>query len=122
MTDNFSIRQPRLKLQKLGMSIDIAFEHFHLAIDHSIELSGIIGIFGQSGSGKSTLLRIIAGLEKTANGQISIDNKTLQNSASKRFTKPEHREIGLIFQDSRLFPHLDVYENLAYAVKRKTTS
>ena len=108
-----------VKAPILGMSIDIAFEHFHLAIDHSIELSGIIGIFGQSGSGKSTLLRIIAGLEKAANGQISIDNKTLQNSASKRFTKPEHREIGLIFQDSRLFPHLDVYENLAYAVKRK---
>jgi molybdate transport system ATP-binding protein len=66
------------------------------------------------------LLRIIAGLEKAASGQISIDEKVLQNTASKRFIKPEHREIGLIFQDSRLFPHLNVYENLAYAVKRKS--
>ena len=118
MTENL-ISTAAVKAPILGMSIDITFEHFHLAIDHSIELSGIIGIFGQSGSGKSTLLRIIAGLEKAASGQISIDNKTLQSSASKRFTKPEHREIGLIFQDSRLFPHLNVYENLAYAVKRK---
>ena len=46
----------------LNMSIDIAFDHFNLAVDQNIILSGITGIFGDSGSGKSTLLRIIAGL------------------------------------------------------------
>ena len=108
------------KAPTLAMSIDIAFTQFDLSIEHRVELSGIVGIFGESGSGKSTLLRIIAGLEKSANGQLCIDNTVLQNTESKHFVKPECRNIGLIFQDSRLFPHLSVYENLAYAVKRKS--
>lgn len=117
MTENL-VSTAAVKAPILGVSIDIAFEHFNLAINHSIELSGIVGIFGQSGSGKSTLLRIIAGLEKCANGKVSIENRVLQDNVSNTFVKPENREIGLIFQDNRLFPHLNVYENLAYAVKR----
>ena len=102
----------------LTLSISITFEQFSLSVEQCLELDGITGIFGDSGSGKSTLLRIIAGLEKTVQGQVSFNSNELQNNNRKVFVKPEHRNIGLIFQDSRLFPHLNVLQNLSYAVKR----
>lgn len=102
----------------LAISINIDFQQFSLTIEQCINLDGITGIFGDSGSGKSTLLRIIAGLEQHASGQVTFNANELQNSDTQRFIKPEHRNIGLIFQDSRLFPHLSVLQNLHYALKR----
>ncbi len=107
------------KALNLTITTNISFEQFNLSVNEELTLAGITGIFGESGSGKSTLLRIIAGLEKRADGQLNFNGKELQNSKKRHFTKPEHRNIGLIFQDSRLFPHLSVLENLTYAVKRK---
>jgi molybdate transport system ATP-binding protein len=107
----------------LSMNIMVEHDDFVLSINMQISLTGITGIFGHSGSGKSTLLKVIAGLEKHAQGQLSINGllKTdiLLDSEAKKFVAPQQRNIGLVFQNSRLFPHLTVDENLRYGQKRK---
>lgn len=103
---------------QLNLSFQLDFSPFNLTIKQALPLHGITGIFGHSGSGKSTLLRAIAGLEKTLNGSITLDNTTLIDSQSQHFIKAEHRHIGLVFQDSRLFSQLTVLENLRFGAKR----
>lgn len=79
-------------------------------INLSIASGEFIGILGQSGSGKSTLLNLIAGLDEGFSGEIKIDGK-----------KPSHiiknREISMVFQDSLLLPHLNVFDNIAFGLK-----
>lgn len=91
---------------------------FTINIELNIKSQGIIGVFGHSGSGKSTLLRTIAGLENRLHGEITFNGQALLNSNNKLCVKPEQRHIGLVFQNSRLFPHLSVYQNLVFAQKR----
>ncbi|WP_019027364.1 molybdenum ABC transporter ATP-binding protein [Colwellia piezophila] len=103
---------------QLIIKIAVNYPQFDLAIDHAIPLQGITGVFGHSASGKSTLLRAIAGLEKNLSGEISLANKSLTNTKQGVYLKPEQRQVGLVFQNSRLFDHLTVLGNLEYAVKR----
>jgi molybdate transport system ATP-binding protein len=77
---------------------------------------GLTAIFGRSGSGKSTLLRVIAGLERRASGQIRFAGQDWQGPGL--FVPPHQRRIGYVFQDARLFPHLNVRGNLEYGLKR----
>jgi len=116
-SDDFS--QQSVTVSTLTLDFTLAFDNFETAIKQSIIIDNITGIYGDSGSGKSTLLRVIAGLEKRAKGQVSLNSTPLQNSDKQCFIKAEKRHIGLVFQDSRLFPHLSVYENLAYGAKRQ---
>jgi len=106
----------------LDINVTIEYDNFTLDIKQQLPIQGITGIFGHSGSGKSTLLRIIAGLIKDAKGDILLNKKTLFNSATNSFIKPEKRNIGLVFQDSRLFSHLTVKGNLLFAATRCKTS
>jgi molybdate transport system ATP-binding protein len=102
----------------LLIDIQLNFEKFNLTIKQSLSLKGITGVFGHSGSGKSTLLRAIAGLEKAVDGKIVLNDKNLIDSKTNSFIKAEHRNIGLVFQDSRLFPHLNVLNNLKFSANR----
>jgi molybdate transport system ATP-binding protein len=89
-------------------------------LDVAIEVSspGVVALFGRSGCGKTTLANIVAGLLPADEAQIVIDGVALdQNGKSLR---AEHRRIGYVFQDARLFPHLDVMGNLRYGDKRAT--
>ena len=71
-------------------------------------------ILGPSGSGKTTLLKLIAGLEHIQKGEIFIKNKLV--SSPNKHIKTEERDIGFLFQDFALFPHLTVQENLKFAI------
>jgi len=106
----------------LNLDFSLNYKAFNLTINQEIDLTGITGIFGHSGSGKSTLLRAIAGLEKNITGSIVLHEKTLIDTAQNLCQKPEQRNISLVFQDSRLFPHLTVYDNVKYAAKRCVNS
>jgi molybdate transport system ATP-binding protein len=74
----------------------------------------VTGLFGASGAGKTSLINMIAGLLKPDRGFIAIDNETLDDTAARVHVPPYRRRIGYVFQDARLFPHLDVSENLDY--------
>ena len=102
----------------MALDVDIThgFAGFDLAVRHVFATGAVTAIFGRSGSGKSTLLRIIAGLEPGAKGRVSMAGTVWQ--ASGVFVPPEARGAGLVFQDARLFGHLTVAGNLAFAAKR----
>ncbi|MEL7105576.1 MAG: ABC transporter ATP-binding protein [Pseudomonadota bacterium] len=72
-------------------------------------------LLGPSGCGKSTTLRLIAGVDRPDDGLIEIDGTPV--SASGAFVAPEHRGVGLMFQDFALFPHLSVRDNVAFGLK-----
>ena len=76
--------------------------------------SGVINtISGPSGSGKTTLLNLIAGLEKPSSGSIILDD--VIQCDSDKFVEPENRNIGFVFQDFALFPHLNVEQNIKFS-------
>ena len=100
------------ELLKAAFKVD--YPGFNLDIDLQLPASGITVVFGPSGSGKTTLLRCLAGLEKS--GKMEIAGQVLQNE--NIFIPVNLRAIGMVFQESRLFPHLKVRENLLYGYKR----
>jgi lactose/L-arabinose transport system ATP-binding protein len=85
--------------------------------DVSMEIpTGDFAVFvGPSGCGKSTLLRMIAGLEDTSAGSISIEGRDVTE------VEPAQREVAMVFQSYALYPHLTVYENMAFSLKLKKT-
>lgn len=88
-------------------------------ISFSIEEGIIVSLLGPSGCGKTTTLRLLAGFETPDNGFIHFDEKLI---ASPHFNlPPERRNIGMVFQDYALFPHLNVFENITFGIKDKKT-
>ena len=79
----------------------------------------VTALFGPSGSGKTSVLSLIAGLRRPDEGVIRLGTRTLLDSASGVRLPPEARQIGYVFQDHLLFPHLDVRRNLRYGWKRR---
>ncbi|MCW8916157.1 MAG: ABC transporter ATP-binding protein [Magnetovibrio sp.] len=77
-------------------------------------------LLGPSGCGKTTLLRLAAGLESVQGGRILLQGHTVGNGAEKFSLPPEKRDIGLMFQDYALFPHLSVFKNIAFGIKNLT--
>ena len=78
-----------------------------------LEKGGILSLLGPSGCGKTTTLRMIAGFEEPSAGEISISGKNMRGK------RPYERNVGLLFQDYALFPHLSVEQNIAYGLKRR---
>ena len=74
-------------------------------------------LLGPSGCGKTVLIRLIAGHEVPDAGKISIDDTVVADSASGEYIPPERRGLGIVFQDYAVWPHMTVYENIAYPLK-----
>jgi molybdate transport system ATP-binding protein len=89
---------------------------FTLDVQFAAPARGITGILGHSGSGKTTLLRCIAGLEPGCAGTVAVDGAPWQDA--RRFVPAHARAVGFVFQDARLFPHLNVRRNLDYGARR----
>lgn len=82
-----------------------------------LEKGEIVALLGNSGSGKSTILRLIAGLETPKSGTLTINQKVMFDKIKN--LAPQNRQIGMIFQDYSLFPHLTVMQNVMFGVRKK---
>ncbi|MFT7474139.1 MAG: iron(III) transport system ATP-binding protein [Verrucomicrobiales bacterium] len=85
-------------------------------IDLSVEPGHSLALLGPSGCGKTTLLRLIAGLERPDAGTITVGDEVMAGGSS--WTPPEKRNVGMVFQDWALFPHLTVGKNVGYGLPR----
>lgn len=79
--------------------------------------SKFITILGQSGCGKTTLLKILAGLEQPTGGEIRFDETMIYSSRLHQNIKPNKRNIAMVFQDFALWPHMTIFQNIAFGLK-----
>ncbi len=83
----------------------------------NIEEGEIFTLLGPSGCGKSTTLRMIAGLEQPDAGTISLRGETIVDAAADRFAPPEARNMGMVFQSYAVWPHMTVFDNIAFPLR-----
>ncbi|MEM6439337.1 MAG: ABC transporter ATP-binding protein [Pseudomonadota bacterium] len=114
MTLSATPSPPRLSLAGLTR----AFAGRDVVRDVTLDVAPgeIVCLLGPSGCGKSTTLRIAAGVDRQDRGTVSIDGATVSDAS--RHAPPEARQVGLVFQDFALFPHLTVAQNVAFGLKR----
>ena len=91
---------------------------FHAVHDFNLEMEKgeFIVFVGPSGCGKSTTLRMVAGLEEISEGELYIDGALMNDVA------PKDRDIAMVFQNYALYPHMTVYDNMAFSLKLRHTS
>jgi molybdate transport system ATP-binding protein len=104
---------PARELIMLRVDVTKQLGEFTLQASFSSE-GRVTGLFGASGAGKTSLINMIAGLLRPDRGSIIIDGETLDDTAARVHIPAHRRRIGYVFQDARLFPHLDVRQNLDY--------
>jgi molybdate transport system ATP-binding protein len=97
------------------LRVDVSKKLGEFTLEASFTSEGrVTGLFGASGAGKTSLINMIAGLVKPDRGTIALDGEALDDSAAGLHVPPYRRRIGYVFQDARLFPHLNVSQNLDY--------
>ena len=106
-------------MNHLSTKIKIDLENFTLNAELDIPIHGFMVMFGRSGSGKTTFLRCLSGLERAPDGYLKIGNEIWQDESQGIFIPASERQVGYVFQDTRLFPHLNVEGNLRYGFKRR---
>ena len=104
----------QLELKSLTKSYG-AYKVFH-GLNLAAESGEIVVIFGGSGTGKTILLRLIAGVEEPTSGNIEIEGNDVADIA------PEHRNVGMAFQNFALFPHMSAFENIAAPLRAQNAS
>jgi molybdate transport system ATP-binding protein len=100
---------------------------FTLDVDLDLPARGVTALFGHSGSGKTTLLRCIAGLERAPQGHLTVNGETWQNDEQQgkqggHWLPTHQRQLGYVFQEASLFPHLTVMGNLRYGMRRASNA
>lgn len=102
------------------LEVEIQLKQGRFALDAQFTAPGdaITAVFGPSGGGKSTLLAAIAGLKRLDSGRIVLNGQVRENAEAGIHIPPHQRGFGLVFQEARLFPHLTVRRNIAYARRR----
>ena len=106
----------KIELKNITVRYDknIVLENFSL----TVEPGQILGIVGPSGCGKTTVVRAICGFLNPQEGTVSINGDVMYDRAKRINVSPEKRNVGVVFQDYAVWPHLTVYENAAYPLKK----
>jgi molybdate transport system ATP-binding protein len=104
------------------MSLSVRFRHrftnLQLDVEFESPTPGVTALFGPSGCGKSSVIMAVAGLLQPDSCRIALDGTVLADTEARIAVPTEHRRIGLVFQDARLFPHMSVLRNLRYGMRR----
>ena len=85
--------------------------------DLKVEDGEFVSFLGPSGCGKTTCLRMISGLEENTSGSLSIDGEVVSEPEKRVFLPPEKRNVGMVFQSYAVWPHMNVFQNIAYPLK-----
>jgi molybdate transport system ATP-binding protein len=107
-----------MSAETLSLRAQVRLPGFDLDVAEEIDLDAVTGVLGPNGGGKSTLLRTIAGFERPRAGRIALGGQVWFDGESGVNLPAHRRPVGLMFQDDRLFGHLGVAGNLAYADRR----
>jgi iron(III) transport system ATP-binding protein len=92
------------------------------SVDLEIRNGEFLTLLGPSGCGKTTTLRMVAGLEPNDGGRISIGERVVSDAKAGVFVAPDHRNIGMVFQSYAIWPHMTVFENVAYPLRIRRKS
>jgi molybdate transport system ATP-binding protein len=103
----------------LEIDVKKRLRDFDLEVNISVAEGEILMLVGDNGCGKTTLLNLIAGLHKPDAGTIALDGRQLFDSNLKIDITPEMRNIGYVFQNYALFPHMSVYDNVAFGLRTR---
>ncbi|WP_323084753.1 ABC transporter ATP-binding protein [Providencia alcalifaciens] len=115
----FVSQHPMISIHKLSQ----VFAHQTVldGIDLTVAKGSILALLGPSGCGKSTLLKLLAGLLQPSSGEIFLNEKLV--ASAQRLVPPEQRNLGMVFQDYALWPHMSVFQNVAFPLRmRKVAS
>ena len=105
------------------MSVEVFLRHRSgaFALDVAFETrGGVTALFGPSGAGKTSIVSAIAGLTRPQQGRIAVNGRVLLDTAARLWVPAEARRTAVVFQDSRLFPHMSVEDNLLFGWRRAT--
>ena len=103
---------------KIEFQLQKKFRDFQLDVQGQLH-DGLVGVFGPSGSGKTTLLHCLAGFVPPDHGEIILNDRMIYSTRKNINCKIEQRNIGMVFQDAFLFPHLTVKENILYGLRTR---
>jgi molybdate transport system ATP-binding protein len=102
--------------------IGVQFDAFTLSLALDVQPGEVVALLGPNGAGKSTALRALAGLRAIDAGRIELGNVVVDDPAAGVFVAPEHRSVGMVFQDFLLFGHLSALENVAFGMRARGAS
>ena len=118
----FTTRNGQSLTYVLNVSLDTYLNTFHLTLDFSAEIGKTTVLLGESGAGKTTVLQLLAGLLHPQKGHIALDERIYYDSEQRIVVPPQERPFGYVFQDYVLFPHLSVFENVAFGLRAQHLS
>jgi len=106
----------------LEIDVEKQLRDFKLEVNIEVAEGEILMLVGDNGCGKTTILNLVAGLMSPDSGRIALDGRPLYDSDRKISVAPEVRNIGYVFQSYALFPHMSVYDNVAFGLRTRKLS
>ena len=100
----------RLRVERPGFALDVRLR---------AAPGEVLALLGPNGAGKTTALRALSGLLRLTAGRLELDGELLEDAATRTRVRPEHRPVGVVFQDYLLFPHLSALENVAFGLRSR---